>query len=101
MTRIAGQSRASAEVLMILQLIDISVRDKQAHPRLDGRMTGHVRAVLRENRDGEEQLHELVIPVWAEIDGAMSESDIDMALMLRAARIIERVRTRLGAQARD
>jgi len=86
---------------MILQLIDIGVRDKQAHPRLAGRVTGHVRAVLVESRDGQEQTHELVIPVWAEGAEAMSEADIDMALMLRAARIIDRMRARLGARARD
>lgn len=82
---------------MILQLIDIGVRDRQAHPRLAGRMTGHVRAVLEENRDGESQVHELVISVWADCEPGMSEADIDMALMLRAARIIDRMRSRLGA----
>ena len=52
---------------MTLELIDIAVRDKQSHPRLAGRITGHVRAVLSETLDGNEHQHELSIPVWADV----------------------------------
>ena len=77
---------------MNLQLIDISVRDKQAHPRLAGRMTGHVRAVLSETLGTQEHTHELAIPVWADIEPDASETDIDMAMMLKAADIIARLK---------
>jgi hypothetical protein len=80
---------------MELQLIDITVRDKQAHPRLAGRMTGHVRAVLQETVGRQEQTHELVIPVWADIQAGASDADIDMALMVKAADIIARLKARL------
>ena len=81
---------------MELQLIDITVRDKQAHPRLVGRMTGHVRAVLQETVGSQEQTHELTIPVWAEVPAGTSEADVDMALMLKAADIIARLKNSLG-----
>lgn len=80
---------------MTLQLIDISVSDKQAHPRLAGRMTGHVRAVLSESIDSHEQTHELAIPVWADVAADASEADIDMAMMLKAADIISRVKSKI------
>ncbi|MHA6689358.1 hypothetical protein [Devosia sp. A449] len=81
---------------MTLQLIDIAVRDKQAHPRLAGRMTGHVRAVLSETLGGQDQTHELAIPVWADVADGASDSDIDMALMLKAAAIIARLKSSLA-----
>ena len=81
---------------MELQLIDIAVRDKQAHPRLAGRVTGHVRAVLQETVGSQEQTHELAIPVWADIAEGTSDTDIDMALMLKAADIIARLKANLS-----
>lgn len=77
---------------MTLQLIDISVTDRQAHPRLAGRTTGRVRAVLTESHDGTEQTHELTIPVWADTPEGTSQADIDMALMVKAADIIGRLK---------
>lgn len=82
---------------MTLQLIDIAVRDKQAHPRLAGRMTGHVRAILVETVGAQEQTHDLAIPVWADIAEGTSDADIDMALMLKAADIIARLKANLGS----
>lgn len=81
---------------MSFALIDIAVSDKQAHPRLKDRTTGHVRAVLSEQADGREQVHELAIPVWADIPAGSTEEDIDMALMLKAASIIARLKATLG-----
>ena len=81
---------------MTLQLIDISVRDKAAHPRLLGRTTGHVRAVLSETLGGQEQTHELAIAVWADLPEGSADADIDMALMLKAADIIARLKSNLS-----
>ncbi|WEK04089.1 MAG: hypothetical protein P0Y65_18185 [Candidatus Devosia phytovorans] len=83
---------------MTLQLIDISVSDKQAHPRLAGRMTGHVRAVLSESLGAQEQTHDLRIPVWADVAENASDADIDMAMMLKAADIIARLKANLDTQ---
>ena len=80
---------------MTLELIDIGVQDKQSHPRLAGRVTGHVRAVLSEMLDGREQTHELSIPVWADVAEGTSPADIDMALMLKAAKIVARLKANL------
>jgi hypothetical protein len=76
-------------------LIDITVTEKTPHKRLPNRVTGRVRAVLNEERDGAESTHELSIPVWAERAQTMSEEDIDMALMLKAASIIARLKANL------
>ncbi|MET3927298.1 hypothetical protein [Devosia sp. 2618] len=81
---------------MTLQLLDITVRDKQAHPRLAGRMTGHVRALLSEVAGGQEQTHDLNISVWADMPSESSDTDIEMALMLKAADIIARLKANLG-----
>ena len=81
---------------MTLQLIDISLRDKQAHPRLPGRMTGHVRAVLTEMLDGAEQTHDLAITVWADLPPDASDADIEMALLLKGADIVARLKAGLG-----
>ena len=82
---------------MTLELIDIAVRDKQSHPRLVGRITGHVRAVLTETLDGKEHTHELSIPVWADVANDTEPGDVDMALMLKAAKIIARLKNTLTA----
>ena len=79
-----------------MDLIDIAVRDKQPHPRLHGRITGHVRAVLSEQLGEHRQDHELMIPVWADMVPGASEGDIDMALMLKAAGIIAKMKARLA-----
>lgn len=80
---------------MTFQLIDIEVQSRAAHPRLAGRTTGRVRAVLSETRDGREQTHDLSISVWADLAGDASAADIDMALMLKAADIVARLKAQL------
>ena len=80
---------------MTFQLIDIEVQSRAAHPRLAGRTTGRVRAVLSETRDGREQTHDLSISVWADLPADASDSDIDMALMLKAADIVARLKSQL------
>ncbi|MGV8954532.1 MAG: hypothetical protein ACOH2M_25775 [Cypionkella sp.] len=77
-------------------LIDIAVTEKHDHPRLAGRVTGKVRVVLRETIDDREALHELFIPVWAQFDAAKTDGDVDMALMLKAATIIARLKANLA-----
>lgn len=82
---------------MTFQLIDIEVQSRAAHPRLAGRTTGRVRAVLSETRDGREQTHDLSISVWADLPADASDADIDMALMLKAADIVARLKSQLEA----
>ena len=81
---------------MTFELIDIVVADKQAHPRLAHRVTGHVRAVLSEHNGAHEQNHDLTIPVWADLSETATDEDIDLALMLKAAAIIARLKARLA-----
>ena len=86
---------STGPVRLTYQLIDIAVAQKSAHPRLPNRVTGKVRAVLTETRDGREQRHELAIPVWANTSDTMSEEDIDMALLVKAADILGRLKAKL------
>ena len=44
-----------------------------------------------------QQTHELAIPVWADVAADASDADIDMALMLKAATIIARLKASLGS----
>lgn len=81
---------------MPYDLIDIAVAEKQAHPRLVGRVTGKVRVLLRETVPGRETTHELFIPVWAQFAEPKSDGDVDMALMLKAANIIARLKVNLA-----
>ena len=78
------------------ELIDIAVAEKHDHPHLKGRVTGKVRVILREHIDGHETNHELFIPVWAQFSEPKSEGDVDMALMLKAAAIVTRLKANLG-----
>ena len=80
---------------MPYDLIDIAVTEKHDHPRLIGRVTGKVRVVLRETMDDREAVHELFIPVWAQFDEPKPEGDVDMALMLKAANIVARLKASL------
>lgn len=81
---------------MSLELIDITLAERQAHPRLQNRVTGKVRAILTEELGGREQRHELLIPAWVERRDGMSEEDVDLALLVKAAEIVGRLKTRLG-----
>lgn len=81
---------------MSLELIDITLAERQAHPRLPNRVTGKVRAILTEELGGREQRHELMIPAWVERRDGMSEEDVDLALLVKAAEIVGRLKTRLG-----
>ena len=81
---------------MTIELIEIAVAEKSAHPRLAGRVVGRVRAVLQEDQAGQEQTHDLSIPVWADVAEGTPEEDVDMALMLKASDIIKRLRANLA-----
>lgn len=81
---------------MSLELIDITLAERHVHPRLPNRVTGKVRAVLTETLDGREQRHELLIPAWVERRADMSEEDIDLALLVKAADIVGRLKSRLA-----
>ncbi|WDR02128.1 hypothetical protein PSQ19_15900 [Devosia algicola] len=80
---------------MPYSLIDIGVVQRNAHKSLPNRVVGTVRAVLKEIQDDREQDHELAVSVWAQTDPDMSEQDIEMALLLKAADIVGRVKTSL------
>ncbi|MCS6760269.1 MAG: hypothetical protein MO852_16075 [Candidatus Devosia euplotis] len=80
---------------MALELIDIAVRDKHPHPRLAGRITGHVSAALSETLDGREHTRHLSVAVWADVAQDTAPADIDMALMLKAAKIVARIKANM------
>ena len=81
---------------MSLELIDIALAERHDHPHLENRVTGKVRAVLTETINGQEQRHELLIPAWVERNADMDEADVDLALMVKAAEIVGRLRERLA-----
>lgn len=81
---------------MTIELVEIAVRSSAPHPRLAARVTGQVHAVLGETRDGQEHRHELLIPVWTDTAAGDGADDIDMALMLKAAKIVARLKLNLA-----
>lgn len=81
---------------MSLELIDIALAERHPHPALPDRVTGKVRALLTETIDGQEQRHELLVPAWVDVTKDMSAEDVDLALMVKAADIIKRLKTRLA-----
>jgi hypothetical protein len=81
---------------MSLELIDITLAERQPHPRLENRVTGKVRAILTEELGGLHQRHELLIPAWVERKEGMTEEDVDLALLVKAAEIVGRLKSRLG-----
>lgn len=80
---------------MPYSLIDIAILEQQPHKSLANRVVGKVRAVLNETQDGRNQDHELSISVWAQTTPEMSEQDVEMALLLKAAQIVGRVKADL------
>ena len=52
--------------------------------------------MLTETIDGREQRHEILIPAWIEREEGMDDSDIDLALMVKAAKIVGRLKARLA-----
>ncbi len=77
---------------MSLELIDIALAERQPHPRLQDRVTGKVRAVLTENIGGRDVRHELMVPVWVDVQAGMNDEDVDLALMVKAADIVGRLK---------
>lgn len=81
---------------MTIELIDIALAERQAHPRLTHRVTGKVRAVLTETIGEQQFRHELMLPVWLDARIGMSDEDIDLGLMVKAADIVGRLKQRLA-----
>jgi hypothetical protein len=84
---------------MTIELIDIALAERQAHPRLPDRFTGKVRAVLAETIGDQQFRHEITLPVWVDSKPGMSDEDIDLGLMVKAADIIGRLKHSLGRPA--
>lgn len=84
---------------MTIELIDIALSERQPHPRLSHRVTGKVRAVLSETIDGNAHRHELMLPVWVDTHAGMSDEDVDLGLMVKAADIVGRLKQRLNSAA--
>lgn len=82
---------------MSLELIDISLAERQYHPTLADRMTGKVRAVLNETIGGRDVQHEIMVPVWMDVSAEMSDEDIELALMVKAADIVGRLKLHMGS----
>lgn len=81
---------------MSLELVDISLSSRQPHPRLTNRVNGKVRAVLTESLDGRKLEHEILVPVWVDRHAGMSDDDLELALLVKAADIVGRLKSRLG-----
>ena len=81
---------------MSLELIDIALAERQSHPTLSERITGKVRAVLVETIGGREVRHEILVPVWMDVRSGMSDEDIELGLMVKAADIVGRLKQHMG-----
>lgn len=87
---------APTEPELSLELIDIALAERQPHPRLQDRVTGKVRAVLVETIGGQDVRHELLVPVWMDMQAGMSDADVELALLVKAADIVGRLKQRLS-----
>lgn len=86
---------------MSLELIDIALAERHPHPSLPNRVNARVRAVLVETIDGREQRHDLVVPAWIDRREGMNEEDVDLALLVKAADIVGRLKSRLAPPPSD
>lgn len=80
---------------MPYSLIDIAIIERHPHHSLSNRTIGKVRAVLHEEQDERQQDHPLSVTVWTDTTPGMNQDDIDMALMIKAADIVGRVKANL------
>ena len=81
---------------MSLELIDIALAERQPHPRIPNRINGKVNAVLTETIGSDNLRHELVVPVWFDAKAGMTDEDIELGLMVKAADIVGRLKQRLA-----
>lgn len=82
---------------MSIEVIDFVLAERQHHPRLAGRITGKVRATLIETIGEKELQHELLVPVWVDVEDDISDEDIELRLKVKAAEIVGRLKRRLAA----
>lgn len=81
---------------MSLELVDIALASQAPHPRLHNRVNGKVRAVLSEDMDGRALQHEIFVPVWVDRHPDMSDDDLELALLVKAADIVGKLKMRLA-----
>lgn len=81
------------------ELIDIALLEHQPHATLSERITGKVRAVLLETIGEQEVRHEIMVPVWMDVREGMSDQDIELALLVKAADIVGRLKQHMGGPA--
>ncbi len=75
---------------MSFQIKACTIADVRPHPTLGGRVEGKVKVTLRETIDQRDIDHDLTLKVWADITPTMSLSEINSALLGRAAIILKR-----------
>ena len=75
---------------MSFEIKACTIADVRPHPTLGGRVEGKVRVTLRETIDRRDVDHDLTLKVWADTTPAMSLSEINSALLGRAAIILKR-----------
>lgn len=75
---------------MPFEVTDCSIIEMQAHPRLADRTNARLRVRLQETNASDTIDHDLVIRVWTDTRPGMSVTDIQSALLMRAAAIIRR-----------
>lgn len=81
---------------MTIELIDIVLTERQPHPRLEHRINGKVRATLLEKLDEREYRHDIDLPVWIDGKPDMNAEDVELALLVKAADIVSRLKARLA-----
>ena len=87
---IGGQSLSVGELTMPFEVKACSIDEVHRHPTFADRTQARVKVVLREIRAREAFDHNLTLRVWADTTAGMSPTDINMALLTRAATILKR-----------
>lgn len=81
---------------MSLELVDIVLTERHPHPRLENRINGKVRATLVEVLDEREYRHNIDLSVWIDGKPEMSEADVELALLVKGAGIVARLKSNLN-----
>ena len=75
---------------MSFEIKACTIADIRPHQTLDGRVEAKVRVTLRETIDRRDVSHDLTLKVWADTTPAMSLTEVNSALLGRAAVILKR-----------
>lgn len=82
---------------MSFEILECSIAEIATHPRLENRVNARVKVRLRERRQSQTNMHNVVVRVGATTEEGMYPDDVRDLLLRKAATILHRAITTIEA----